>query len=128
MNAKAQIEPITYPVRWAKTRRFIEITGESRGSIDGHIGNGDWQEGIIWLLGSDGQRRFNLPEYDSWVENSRQASRRKPVQSKSGSFGESIPGQKMGESGKPSSSPPPRLILRERQRSETKSRARLTTA
>jgi hypothetical protein len=128
MNAKAQIETLSYPIRWAKARRFMELTGETKGSIDSKIHSGSWTEGEIWVLAADNQRRFNLPEYDLWVENSRQASRRKSVQSKSGSFGESIPGQNVAESGKASSSPPPKLILRERQKSATKSRARLTTA
>tara|TARA_Y100001936_G_scaffold252604_1_gene313001 strand:- start:18599 stop:19039 length:441 start_codon:yes stop_codon:yes gene_type:complete len=115
---------LAYPVRWVKTRKFIELTGESKGSIDGHINNDDWQEGEIWLLGTDGQRRFNLPEYDRWVENSRQASRRKKAQSKSGLSGVSTVNPRTAGSGKRSSSPPLRLTLRERLGSERKSSQR----
>lgn len=71
-SAKASNPPTyAYPcARWVRPKKFAELTGMTEKAAEGRRLKGDWPEGVIWVTAPDGQIRYNVQEYDAWVESS----------------------------------------------------------
>lgn len=59
-----------YPcARWIRPRLFCELTGMTESAAEKRRLKGEWPEGVIWRYAPDRQVRYNVQEYDKWVES-----------------------------------------------------------
>ncbi len=64
------MQQFVYPcAKWVRPKLFAELTGMTEKAAEGRRLKGEWPEGRIWCYGPDQQVRYNVVEYDKWVES-----------------------------------------------------------
>lgn len=64
------MQHFTYPcAKWIRPKLFAELTGMTEKAAEGRRLKGEWPEGRIWCYAPDRQVRYNIVEYDKWVES-----------------------------------------------------------
>lgn len=64
------MQQFVYPcARWVRPKLFAELTGMTEKAAEGRRLKGEWPEGRVWCRAPDNQIRYNVAEYDKWVES-----------------------------------------------------------